>query len=80
MIIIIVPLKPGLDAAGEAVLWVDLVVPHVEQNPQQPLLVLRLRHGLCLLPYFLLSLLLSLPHSLKQSVPGLRVRAQSLFK
>lgn len=66
----LVPLKPGLDAAGEAVLGVDLVVPHVEQNPQQPLVVLRLKHGL---------FLLALPHSLKQIVPGLLVWAPSLF-
>lgn len=66
-----VPLKPGLDAAGEAVLGVNLIVSHVEQNLQQLLLVLRLRHGCCFVPAFLLSL----PPSLKQSVPGLLVWA-----
>lgn len=69
------PLKPGLDGVGEAVLGVDLVVSHVEQYLQQPLLLLRLRHGLGLLPPFILRL----PRSLKQSVPGLRVWAQSLL-
>ena len=66
----LLPLKPGLDAAAEAVCGVDLVVPHVEQNLQQLLLVLRPRQGLCLLrPH----------HSLKQSVPGVLVRAQFFF-
>lgn len=31
--ITVLPLKPALDAAGEALLRVDLVVPHVQQNP-----------------------------------------------
>ncbi|TNN58653.1 hypothetical protein EYF80_031156 [Liparis tanakae] len=70
-----VPLKPGLDAAGEAVLGVDLVVPHVEQNAQQPLPVLRLRHSSGLRP----PLLLRLHRSPVQSLPGFLVRDQAIF-
>lgn len=36
------PFKPGLDGAGEVVMGVDLVGPHVEENLQQLFLVLRL--------------------------------------
>lgn len=39
---VFLPLKPGLDGAGQSVLGVDLVVPHEEQNPQKPLLLLML--------------------------------------
>lgn len=41
-----IPFKPSLDAVGQPLLRVYLVVPHVVQNSQQPLLLLVQRRGL----------------------------------